>query len=200
VTRDSATLGTASLGTPLPIDPGEHEISAVAPQHKRWSRKVVAREGQILRIEIPALEPEPVEPAPKGEGTGRKPGSPAPDGASGGGTGGRVIAGAVIGAVGVAGLAVGGVFVGLTASKKSEADSGGCETKNECTGPGYDLIDDAKTFANVANIALAAGGAMVVAGGILILTGLGDDPKPETVSVLPTAGPDGGGVIARLRF
>lgn len=211
LSRDDATLRAASLGTPLPIDPGPHTIAAVAPGYKRWSESIEPREGQVVRVQIPALELEE-RPAPEVSG-GPTPGPAGPGGpdVAEGGSSGRRMAGVVIGAVGLAGLAAGGVFVGLTASKKSAADdSGGCNNFR-CDPEAYDDIETARTFANGANIALAAGGALVVVGGILILTTLGDAPpaepaaargtrRPSAISVLPAVGPDGGGVVARLRF
>jgi hypothetical protein len=207
LSRDGATLSSASLGTPLPVDPGEHKIEAAAPGYKGWSQVIEAREGQPIRLEVPALEREP---APsKGAGAARPdPAGPAGGDAAGGGGRGRRIAGIVMGAVGIASLAAGGVFVGLTAAKKGSADET-CDPKDQCDDTGYGQIEDARVFANVANITLGAGGALVIAGGILILTSGGGDPPPaaargprapRSLSVLPAVGPEGAGVVARLRF
>jgi hypothetical protein len=39
----------------VPVDPGRHEIVAQAPGHETWRSTVVVLEGEIARIEIPAL-------------------------------------------------------------------------------------------------------------------------------------------------
>ncbi|MCC6554648.1 MAG: PEGA domain-containing protein [Polyangiaceae bacterium] len=207
LSRDDATLRAASLGTPLPIDPGPHTVSAEAPGYKRWTKEIQVREGEVLRLEIPALTPEE-KASPAG---GPRPDGPradaGPDAAGpSSGSSGRRIAGVVVGAVGLAGLAAGGVFVGLTASKKSSADDGGCDGDHVCTAEGIAEIEDARLFANVANLALGAGAALVITGGILYLTA-GDAPpaaaasaRAPRLSVAPAVGPGGAGAVARLRF
>jgi tetratricopeptide (TPR) repeat protein len=66
VRRDGEALESASLGAPVPIDPGEHVISASAPGYKPWSTKIDAPEGTTV-VDIPPLEreaPAPVVLAP----------------------------------------------------------------------------------------------------------------------------------------
>lgn len=213
LSRDGATLGTASLGTALPVDPGERALSATAPGKKPWRKTFVAREGQRYRFAIPALQDAPHEEpkAPPVESGAPAPAGSPKDTADDGGSRGRFLAGVIVGAVGVAGLAAGGVFVGLTASKKSAADDECVGTTPDgsraCVPEAFANVEAAKDFANAANIALGAGGALVIAGGILILTSGGSGPtkkesaaSPAKVSVLPAMGPAGGGVVARMRF
>lgn len=202
VSRDGTALGTASLGTPLPIDPGEHRIEATAPGFLPWSTKVQAKEGRRVEVEIPALEAAPEEPAKVDTGGPNGPDRATPPPNEG--WSGRTVAGVLVGGAGIAGLAVGGVFVALTASKKSEADEpNNCDAQKKCQEDGITAIESAKTFAWGANIALGAGAALLVAGGVLLLTGGESDPAPATepaVSVLPFVGPEGGGIGARIRF
>jgi len=55
---DGAPLSRLTAGTPLPVDPGLHEVVAKAPGYATWSMKLApVDEGQSLRVEVPALVP-----------------------------------------------------------------------------------------------------------------------------------------------
>jgi hypothetical protein len=66
VDRDGVTLGQASFGLPLAVDPGHHVVRVWAPERepRRWDVIVAAGETRVLAVEPgPALAP-PVPAAP----------------------------------------------------------------------------------------------------------------------------------------
>lgn len=197
LSRDDATLRAASLGTPLPIDPGPHTVSAEAPGYKRWTKEIQVREGEVLRLEIPALTPEE-KASPAG---GPRPDGPradaGPDAAGpSSGSSGRRIAGVVVGAVGLAGLAAGGVFGALTFSKAGEASKACGAGDTACGDERRQAYDDGQTTALISNIAFGAGAALLAGGVVLILTsGPAEEPEArQGVWISPEAGPAGGGM------
>jgi len=175
ITRDDVAFSTSSVGTPLPVDPGQHRIAAEAPGHRGWSTTVeTAEEGKAYEIVIPVLEakaapppppaPQPVV-APVPAPTPEEP-EPSP------GMSGLELAGWIVGGVGVASGIVGGVFGGLALSK-------GSQIADECTlGPGgnqcptaelADENDTAMTHATLSNAFLIGGGVLVAGGVVMIL-------------------------------
>jgi hypothetical protein len=59
VRRDNTVVSNVVWGTPMPIDPGTHGISARASGHRSWNTTVVVVQGvQPSRVVIPRLEPE----------------------------------------------------------------------------------------------------------------------------------------------
>lgn len=53
VLRDGTTIGSASWGTPLVIDPGSHDVVASAPGKMSWRTVVDLKEGQVTRVAVP---------------------------------------------------------------------------------------------------------------------------------------------------
>lgn len=64
VTLDGASVSHAVLGTPLPVDPGEHHIEASAPNRPPLSRSVTVRERDVTAVELELTEPPSPRPAP----------------------------------------------------------------------------------------------------------------------------------------
>jgi len=59
VTLDGVPLSAEHLGTPLPIDPGTHEVRASAALHQSWSVQIsVPTSAGEQQLTIPALQPE----------------------------------------------------------------------------------------------------------------------------------------------
>lgn len=110
ITRDGVPISASSWGVALPVDPGEHRITASAPGHLPWSAQVeVPSEGGVLRINVPPLaeQRQPFfEPLPHKIGL------------------------AALG-VGVGTIALGSVFAVQAMSKKSASDAAGC-TDQSC--------------------------------------------------------------------
>jgi hypothetical protein len=65
VRLDQIPVIETSWGIPVPADPGEHVIEAVAPQKKNWSTRVtVPPTAETISVSVPQLEDVPTEPPP----------------------------------------------------------------------------------------------------------------------------------------
>ena len=186
--RDETELTASVLETKLPLDPGEHTITASAPGHKPRNVTFTAEARKSIDVVIPALEVgEPDPPAGLAGG---------PTGDDGGRAARREmqqVAAFVVGGVGLASLAVGGVFIGLTAMKSSDTDEL-CPNKRCTTQAGRDALDEANTFANVANGTLIAGGVLLATGIVVYFT------APSATDVDVAVAPAPGGLLLFGRF
>ncbi|MBX3226332.1 MAG: hypothetical protein KIT84_42885 [Labilithrix sp.] len=161
VTRDGQPVSRAEWGVKVPIDGGDHVIEAHAPGHEAWSTRVTAPpKSGALAIEVPPLPKAaaPVEPPPPDRG--------APERA--GGT--QRTIGAVLAVAGVAGLGAGGFFAFRATSKHDDAKSDCNADETRCGPAGLASYDSARQSADVATIALIAGGALLIGGVVLYLT------------------------------
>jgi len=200
VLRDGQNVPAAAWGIPVPVDPGDHEIKAIAPGHKAWSTTLnVKGEGMHAEVQVPVLAVEagpPVEIAPA------HPAAPSPEAPStqkGGlfsGPGGTQRAIAVGGAAaGVIALGVGAIFGSQMLAKKSdyqqnEGSNGQCANL-EC----QTSSANAYTDGNVATVGFIAGGVLVAAGVVLWLTAPSSSSKPTSAAmIVPMAGPRGTGL------
>jgi hypothetical protein len=188
VRRDGVELATAALGTDLPVDPGPQKLVVEAPGYLPAEVPFEAAEGETREVVLPPLERAPE--APPAGPPARSPGD-----ASSGDT--LRTVGLVVGGVGVASLLAGGVFVGLTAERTSAADER-CPDQI-CDAEGIAIVEQAETFANVANVTVIAGAALAAAGlGLWLFAPDGDDGA--AVAATPWVGPGLGGVSLGGRF
>ncbi len=145
VRRDGVSLGTASLDTPLPVDPGDHIVIVQAPGTRPAEFHAQVAEGQnaVLAVAIGetlAATDQPV--------TG--PNTEAPTGHAPNHT-----AAYVVGGVGVAGLITGAIAGGLVLNKKSTVNSE-C-TGKQCSQAGVDAANTGKTLGVVTTVGLITG-------------------------------------------
>jgi len=134
IQRDGAELPAAAWDSPIPVDPGPHEIRAEAPGHSAWSRSVTASgSGQTTTVEVPPLTPAAATPLPTGAPLPVGP-TPAPStratvmagseqarGSSGARAAGWVLLGSGV-AIGVAGGVLMGVASGDAISARNNQD------------------------------------------------------------------------------
>ncbi|MGK3967317.1 hypothetical protein WMF38_24480 [Sorangium sp. So ce118] len=210
---DAYDIPAAALGTPIPIDPGSHQVEATASGYTVWSTTVQVGENADLKtIAIPKLQPAPAAAATAGP-QGPAAGSGVGNGGSAGG-GGLRTAGFVIGGAGAAVLGVGAVFGILAAGQASDAEDDPtlCPGK-QCSPRGREEIDAAETKALVSTIGIGVGVAALGAGAILVLTSgpsttegapaagvRRGSPGGVQARVVPLIGADGGGVGVLGRF
>ncbi|WP_437590430.1 hypothetical protein [Sorangium sp. So ce1000] len=203
---DGNDIPAAALGTPIPIDPGSHEVEATASGYSVWSTTVQVGESADLKtIAVPKLLPAPAASKPAGPQA-----PPAGGGAVSGRSGGRGLqtAGYVIGGAGAAVLGVGAVFGVLAAGQASDAekDETLCPEKR-CTPEGRKEINAAETKALVSTIGVGVGVAALAAGAVLVLTSgpstaegpsaaraRQGSPARVHARLVPLIGPEGGGV------
>lgn len=165
VTRGEVDVTTAQLGTPIPVDPGRHVFSAVAPGRERWTHEIVAPAGPAtLEVQIPELAEEATPPAPR-DGTAQK-------------TLGLVAAG-----VGLGGLAVGSIF-GLRALSKKEDAEPHCRG-DLCDGTGLALRDEGMRAGDLSTLFFVGGGVLLAGGALLFLSAPSGSGRSVSVDLGP---------------
>jgi hypothetical protein len=186
VERDGVAIDSAEWGTPIPVDPGEHTVSASAPGHQSWASTVDMTQGSTqVTIAVPPLEPLPGEPsspppplapaaveAPSAPGA---PGAPSTPGAArsreGSSTSGVAVGGWVIAGLGVAVAGVGAGFA-IAAKRRYDASLDNCQTganRNLCYPQGVADRNDARTDGDIATWTIAGGAAALAAGVVMVL-------------------------------
>jgi len=195
VTVDGHALAAAGWGTPLPIDPGTHEITVHAPGYEQWSTSITVADGASTdRLSVPALKKAVNESAEKPAATSSAATEVPTEHATSGST--QRTVGYVVGGAGIAALALGSYF-GLKAKSQTQDADQHCDGKY-CDATGLAGHDDAKRSALYSTIGFGVGLTAVAAGAVLVITG-----KPSTESaawVAPYASGQSGGVFAGGRF
>ncbi|MGE0871074.1 MAG: PEGA domain-containing protein [Kofleriaceae bacterium] len=160
---------TSTLGTAVPLDPGDYAIKVSAPGFESWETTVsIKAGGETSQVALPRLERrEPTAPVaarlPKhtderpAVSFDRSPGSARRKLAVG------------IGVVGLASLGVGTVF-GLRAMERSGEAYELCPSRERCSYRAEAVIRDGKIDRRNANIALGLGAASVITGIVLWVT------------------------------
>jgi hypothetical protein len=191
--RDGVELGMASLGTELPVDPGEHLLSAEAPGFEVLELRFEAAEAELREVLVPKLVPRPEEPARAGP-AGSERNLALEDSRDTWRTVGWISAG-----VGAASLVAGGVFVGLTAERSSAADER-CPEK-VCDAEGIAIVGEAETFANVANVTVIGGAVLASVGVGLLLFVPSDGPNEDlALRFAPIVAHDRAGLVVGGSF
>jgi len=180
VVRDGTPVDNATLGTPIPVDPGDHSVEATADGKAKWSTTVQVRgEGMRLTVDIPELAPLP----PGAKAAAKTP-------ATKRGSTQRTTA-IVVGAAGVVGVGL-GTFFGLKASSNWNTAKSECKDyPRDCGAYGVSLGEDARGQANVATVMFIVGGVALAGAATLWFT------APSS-KVAVGAGP--AGLVARGRF
>jgi hypothetical protein len=185
VRLDGVVLVAESWGTALPVDPGEHELSAVAPGYVAWKgRASVGVDGES-RVVVPPLAPVAASNPPGARGV-------AQDWAASATRRPRlapyVLAGIGLGAAGA------GTAFGLVAASKKSASEKECMGAG-CTLAGASLLREANTAAWVSNIAFGVGTASLAAAAYLFFLPPAS-PTVRSSSVGPVVGMHSLGVAA----
>ncbi len=188
---DDTTLGPASLGVPLPVEPGAHTVQATAAGKKSWSTAVqVAADGATTTVSIPVLEDAPAPtPVPAAVPTPASSPSPSPPpstppwpppSSSPWPTLGLVTAGA-----GLASLAAGGAFGLVAMGKRNDAHCQGTACPDASSAS---TLGDAKTAADWSTGLLVVGGALAASGVTIWLVTRGDHDSAVRVGATPLPG------------
>lgn len=189
-------LPHASLGTPLPIDPGEHQLLVRAPGHADVKKAIVAVEGKASAVLLP-IGPEvapavpPSTPTPPTPTTTER-GSPSTDHATmedGGQQPEHAWTGLQYGAVGVAGAGLvgwiaGGAFALSARSKNDRSKRLGCE-HNRCPPDAKRARLDALDAADRATVFGIVGTVLVAGGAVLWIVGTPDEGARVGARVTP---------------
>jgi hypothetical protein len=153
--------------TNLPVDPGDHTVSASAPGRVPWSMIVhIGAERESRTVEVPALAdaaapfaPLPIAVTPATSLAPSDSVSHAPA---------QRIAGFTLGGAGLAAVAVGAAF-GVGAIEENSTSEQNCPN-NRCNATGASDSRYALTDANVANVCIVAGIVAVGVATVLVLT------------------------------
>ena len=193
VTRDGVELGSGSLGSALPLDPGEHVVVVTAPDRteRRFTVSVTEGKPHSLRVEpgAPAARPSPAATS-----TATRPEAPPP---GRGGMSTTRVAGLVVGGAGVVGLGVAVVTGLILPGKKSTVDEH-CDANKLCDREGYDAAQSGQTLSTVNTAAWIAGGIATGVGATLFFLGDGGHEPSAAVAVSPLRG--GAGASLTMRF
>ncbi len=173
VTRDGVELGSASQGTALPVNPGEHAIVVSAPGHADRSFKVVIseRENRTLEVETGAVS----------DVKGETPGANTPSTAPAAPHEGSKTLGYVVSGVGVAGFVTAAVAGALMLQKKSVVNEH-CNAAKRCDAEGLRATKAGTTLGIVTTAGLVTGVVGVGGGGYLVLSA-GSREAPISASV-----------------
>jgi hypothetical protein len=183
VTRDGKDLGEGSLGTALPVDPGQHVVVVTAPGRQDGRYPVDVTEGKIARLVVepgaPLAAATTPSPAPE---PGPEP-TPAPPSRIGP----LVIAGIAVGAAGVVTLGA-AVGTGLALPGKQAIVSQHCGTPvhldaTHCDATGFAAAQSGKTLAAANTATWIAGGVAAAAGVALVVVGVVRGRKAAAVEV-----------------
>ena len=193
VERDGVPVGAASLGTALPLNPGPHEVVVRAPGHheRRYVVELEESANQELSVApgpaLPEPEPEP-EPPPAPPLPVQLDSAPPPAQPVAHTSPARTAGFAVVG-VGAASLVAGSVFGGLAIRQKNQMD--GCVESGSrllCDSAGLAAADKGRTYATVANVAVAVGVAGLGVGLYLVLSNAPEGGDRAAIGVGPTPG------------
>ncbi|MCA9620524.1 MAG: hypothetical protein KC731_15990 [Myxococcales bacterium] len=201
VKRDDIVVGRASLGLPLPLDPGPHVVVVEAPGHvdRRYEIDAVAATQRTLTLELGDPEPEPASPpvaphsslSPASAPT-TPPSAPQPPPPASGGDG-FTTAAWVAGGIGAAGLVLAAVAGGLTLAAKASVDEH-CDAERLCSSQdGVDAAERGAVTGPLTTVGFVVGGVGAAAAVTLALMSDGED-SAASLRLFP-----GGGSLV-LRF
>ncbi len=181
VVRDGVVLGQASMGVPLPVNPGAHTLVVKAKGFEDTSTQITIAEAEAKKIELKVGAKKAIEAtSPIGP-------TPGPETSSGG-----LSPLVPIGfGVGIAGVAVGAitgiVALGAASDAKSQCPEGKCTTPTQKSD-----AESGKTMGTVSTIAFIVGGLGAAVGVYGLVWGTPKSSASVAVSLGPTGGVVGG--------
>jgi hypothetical protein len=168
VERDGVSVGAASFGVSIPVDPGEHLVLVRAPGKQPWSQATTVPSGPVSIVvsvpELVALPPEPAPPPARGGASVQVTDTPAVPAER------PVLPALALAALGAAGIATGAVFAVQMSSANNEA-KGLCPNStcaNDAEKTRHDsLVESAHSDRTVAIAAAGLGAAALGAAAVL---------------------------------
>lgn len=156
---DRARLTIASVGVPLPVDPGTHTLVARAEGRTPWTADVETRaDGALTTVSVPELTlGASREASPELASQRTSPITTSPL---------RTV-GPILAAAGAVSLVIGTVFGVRALSDKSAAQDAGCNGVTCPTTAAGGLRDDARAAGTISTIFVATGAALALGGVIL---------------------------------
>ena len=200
VRRDNVPMDRGTWGSAVPVDPGEHVVTATAPGRKTWTLKVVVKPGaHTSTVDVPALvaDEAAVATVPVGTTTltsaALADGSYAPPEEPTTNRGGAQRAvGLTLMGVGLAGVAL-GTYFGVQTLSKSDAASEACPSSPCADSSAVRLNEDAKRSGTISTVSFAAAGGALLAGAIVFFTAPKNGPRVSVSTAPSFAGVNVGG-------
>lgn len=178
VTRDGVYLGPASLGVPLPVDPGAHVVLTKHPSY--GEKKTVVEVGADQKVVIEVSPPEqPIEQPVKRTVSWWTP---------------TRILGGSLAALGSLSLIASAGTGALVLDRKQTVDQH-CDEQLRCDPQGVNAAKQGRQFSTVSTITFAAGATALTAGVTLILVG-----GPSQTSLAATTSPSHVGLSLHQAF
>ncbi|MEZ4223352.1 MAG: hypothetical protein R3B13_20570 [Polyangiaceae bacterium] len=147
---DDTTLGPASLGLAIPVDPGTHRITAKAPGRVAWTQSAKATAGTQTDTLIPRLQRLPSSGPSKGQTATTRPRDTRTDAETS-----SPASAYLFGGIGILGAGV-GTYFGLQAMAKKRESEDECSARG-CTQTGADLLGEADSAAWISNAGFGVG-------------------------------------------
>lgn len=204
VRRDNIPMDRGTWGSAVPIDPGEHVVTATAPGKKTWTLKVVVKPGaHTSTVDVPALEADDATAtataAPVGTTTltsaSLVDGSyAAPEDSTTNRGGAQRAVGLTLMGVGLAGVAL-GTYFGVQTLSKSDAASEACPSSPCADKSAVQLNEDAKRAGTISTISFAAAGGALLTGAIVFFTAPKNAPRVSISTTPSYAGVNVGGTF-----
>jgi hypothetical protein len=178
VVRDGIVLGPASMGVPLPVNPGAHTLVVRAKDREDTTETVTIAEGETKRVELKLGAAKKVVAAPVT--------SPAAKENETGGTSPLVYLGFGVALVGVGVGSVTGILaIGRGSDAKNACPEGVCKTADD-----EDAAKGGQTLGTISTIGFIVGGVGAAVG----IYGLVWGKPKSSASVAVSVGPTGGGL------
>jgi hypothetical protein len=207
VARDGVSVVPELWGTTVPVDPGQHTVTAAAPGMKNWSVNVVTEERATKTVTVPALERVETSPAKADVAPVAEPRPSATSSLAAAGDEGTVVPeqrpywntqrtlAVIFGAVGIGGGAL-AIVEALDFSDKRKASDAAC---NNCTvktdfDKATELRNEARTASTIGIVSGAVGGASLITGVVLWFTAGNGSTSQGRMNVTPLATTDTFGV------
>ncbi|WP_437924866.1 preprotein translocase subunit TatA [Sorangium sp. So ce291] len=193
---DRAPLPQTSVGSELPVDPGDHVLVVRWADGRQTETRVSLPEGARKEVRLeppPAAAAPPPAPVPD---AAQAP-SPPPDAPATPPSSGRRTLAFAIGGVGAAALGVSLVTGGLALGTKGDLEEE-CPTPSRCSDDGMSLRSRGQTLTTASTVLGAVGLVGLGAGVVLLLTA--PEQGSTSVALTPAILPGGGGALLRSRF
>ncbi len=181
VIRDGARIAPGEWGVAIPVDPGEHVVSAAADGHLPWETRVSVTNGSVT-VDVPHLEAAAAQPPARPSSSSESPIAPrvverSPAGWSATRTTGVVLAGA-----GAGGLIAAGI-VGLVAKSTYDDARAQCRDGSRgCPASAVDDADGAHGLATGATVVAVIGTVLLAGGATLFLLAPDGERAASSVS------------------
>jgi len=170
VQLDGIDLGASSIGVEVPLDPGPHKVTAVAPGYKPFGATVELKEREVTKVTLELeVNPEPIAPPPK-ERVVMVPQEKGPD---------RTVP-YIIGGAGIVFLGASGALFALRQSTKAELEQD-CPDPDRCGESNRDTYDRLQVYNIAAPVVGGIGLAAIGTAVALIIF----EEKPEKKSAKP---------------